>query len=85
MKTDDTEMSVTISAIRESNRLLSEQNALLMRIAENGTPQGELQAESQGLMTDRDLSLILMSDDILGAIDSWNRKCADRHKKRMGR
>lgn len=76
-------MKATLSAIQESNRLLAEQNALLMRIAENGTPQGELEAESHGLMTDRDLSLILMSDDICGAIDGWNRRCTERAKRRL--
>lgn len=76
-------MKTTVAAILESNRLLAEQNALLLRIAENGTPQGELQAESQGLMTDRDLSLILISDDIFGAIDNWNRRCTERAKRRV--
>ena len=67
-------MATLIEVIQEQNRLLAEQNRLLREatIIEAGAGSNE---ESAGMMTDRDLQLILMSDNILAAIDRWNKKC----------
>lgn len=76
-------MNQTLVAIRESNRLLSDQNALLMRIAEQDLPQVEPPQRAGHMMNEHDLQLILMSDDIIGAIDQWNRLCDERKKRRL--
>lgn len=69
-------MSAIVEAIREQNQLISEQNELLRQI----TMQAEVEESQEGrTMTERDLQLILMSDNILAAIDRWN---ASRRKSR---
>ena len=37
-----------------------------------------------GVMTDRDMNLILMQDDILAGIDAWNRQAKERKKLLKG-
>ncbi len=76
-------MNATLEAIQESNRLLTDQNALLSRIAEQELPSTDPAHHAGHLMNDYDLQLILMSDNILGAIDQWNRLCDERKKRRL--
>lgn len=52
---------------------MTAQNALLMRIAESGAVSEPHLVESTGMMTDRDCLLICMSDNVLEAIDRWNK------------
>jgi len=81
-------MSSVLAAIREQNRLLTEQNALLSRLAEQKPtvvePPELPEGHRPGMMTGRDLTLILTSDNIMEAIDRWN-ACCDRAKGRKGR
>lgn len=77
-------MPTLLEAIQEQNLLLAEQNRLLRQAAnvETGSKNSE---ERGGLMTERDLQLILMSDDVIGAIDKWNRLCKDRANRKVGK
>jgi hypothetical protein len=72
-------VNATISAIREQNRLIAEQNALLMQVVSGQEQKAEREHTTGRMMTDHDLQLILMSDNILDAIDRWN---ASRPKRR---
>ncbi len=66
-------MSAALEAIREQNRLINEQNALLRQLAVQSEIRAQEEMVSSGrMMTERDLQLILMSDDVLGAVDRWN-------------
>lgn len=76
-------MNATLAAIQESNRLLAEQNVLLMRIAEQELPPADPAHRAGHMMNESDLQLILMSDDIMAAIDRWNRSCDERKKRRL--
>lgn len=76
-------MNATLAAIQESNRLLTDQNALLMRIAAQELPPAEPAHRAGRLMNEYDLQVILLSDNILGAIDSWNRASDERRKRRL--
>jgi hypothetical protein len=71
--------TLDISVFREQNRLIAEQNALLMQIAAGQEQRVAGEHTTGRMMTDHDLQLILMSDNILAAIDRWN---ASRPKRR---
>lgn len=77
-------MQAYVDALKEQNRLLAEQNRLLRQAptVEIGSKNSE---ERDGLMTERDLQLILMSDDVLAAIDRWNKSCTERAKRKRGK
>lgn len=76
-------MNATLAAIQESNRLLTVQNALLTQMAGQEMPIIEPAHRAGHMMTEYDLQLILLSDDIIGAIDQWNRLCDERKKRRL--
>lgn len=73
-------MNGLATQIQEQNRLLAEQNALLLRIA-NANSLAE-QESGDGVMTDQDCLLICMADNILQAIDNWNLRCKQRRRRR---
>jgi hypothetical protein len=80
-------MNATLEAIRESNRLLVEQNVLLMRLAEAPPLSAANQDEFSDcdMMTDHDLQMIMNSPNIYTAIDRWNKRCDERAKRRLKR
>ncbi len=74
-------MNAALSAIREQNRLIAEQNVLLMQLSAGSEQQQPDREYSTGrMMTDHDLQLILMSDDVLTAIDRWNNSRPKRRR-----
>lgn len=75
-------MNATLDAIREQNRLIAEQNALLMQIAAGQEQRAEREHTTGRMMTDHDLQLILQSDNVLVAIDRWNDSCTKRRVRR---
>lgn len=80
-------MNAAVAAIREQNRLLQQQNELLMQLTEREELPCSAPQESRTgrMMTDHDLQLILMSDNILEAIDRWNAHCGYGRNKRRAR
>ena len=60
---------------REILRELQRQNELLTNLAAAPAPAQEPEgsAPESGMMTDRDCLLICMADDVIGAVDRWNR------------
>ena len=79
-------MNAALEAIREQNRLISEQNALLRKLAMQSEIRAQEEMQSSGrMMTERDLQLILNSDDILAAADRWNESCGHGRGKRRAR
>jgi len=79
-------MNPTIEAIREQSRLIAEQNKLLRQLADKEMERltdGEFEPDvhRRGCMiSDREFQQILMSSDIMAAIDQWNAHY-DRFKK----
>ncbi len=71
-------MNPTIEAIREQSRLIAEQNKLLRQLADQEKEPStggnfEPVAHRRGCMiSDREFQQILMSNDIMAAIDQWN-------------
>lgn len=75
-------MSDALEALKEQNRLIAEQNALLRKLAEQSAVKAQVEIGNDGrLMTDNDLQLILRSDNLYEAIDRWNTGCASKSKK----
>lgn len=62
-------MSAMVEAIREQTRMITEQNRLLGLMTE--MPAYVFSAPGR-MMSEMDLHNILLSDDVVGAIDRWN-------------
>ncbi len=71
-----------LEVMLEQNRLLLEQNDLLRELRNaqgqiGGTPEPSDPAPA-GMMTDRDMLMITMAEDVLQAVTKWNTYCRTR-------
>ena len=66
-----------VELIKEQNRLLQQQNDLLrdnqVQLASTRSHHPDTASESR-MMTEYDLQLIVMAEDVLKAVDRWNKR-----------